>query len=155
MNGSPLKSSEALSASQDYFPLKGNKKEIKISPNIQSDWQIRNMCGQWPQMVLPLVTVSYILLYLTNLATALLFLNTSPMYKPTYLLGPPGFKLPTSTSAQLSTPVRVFPTATVLQSTVKAGYTSKCVKVRTQKRKGKGCSFPKAVHRENRTLHLM
>ena len=108
-------------------------------------------------MVLLLVTFSYILLCLTNLAIALL-LNTYPMYKPTYLLGPPDFKLPTSTKAQLFTTSWVLSIAMIfllMLMTMKARYTSKHVKVRTRKRNGEDSSFSKSIHFENVILHLM
>ena len=47
-----------------------------------------------------LITLPTILLYLTNLDTSFCFLDTSPVYKLTYLLGLPGFNSPTSTNAQ-------------------------------------------------------
>ena len=47
-----------------------------------------------------LITLPTISLYLINLDTSFCFLDTFPMYKPTYLLGLPSFNSPTSTNAQ-------------------------------------------------------
>lgn len=69
------------------------------------------------------IIVLYILLYLTNLSTSLLF---SSIYKPTNLLEPHGLNLSTSTKAQLSTTVWVLPIAAIVcpnYVTMKAKYT--------------------------------
>lgn len=50
--------------------------------------------------VIFLIALPTILLYLINLDTSFCFPDTSTMYKPTYLLGPPGLNSPTSTNIQ-------------------------------------------------------
>lgn len=69
------------------------------------------------------------------------------MSKPAHLLGPL-VSMSTSTNAQLPATAQVLPPATIFQPMsvrVKARYSSKSVKMKTRKKKGKACCVPQTV----------